>query len=243
MFLGRLEVSGGHASIHVALHGTLLCCLVGVSRVLTGQGEGRAECWKHPLLSFSLSRTVRAKYRESPPSLPPVTRANQTTTPKRWSALIEHLLGADIGCLPRIPRPSPGQGGSHTMRRWLCVQGAPTTSANILVSLTRDTRMTRCWEGSRAQAGEDIWARFPQAALHSCSQNDLYAAGHQPGWGGGGGGGVGQSLEGALGRLAAGGLIPMWIQDRTQRQICQSESQVFAFLKKRAEEKQESTPL
>ena len=73
------------------------------------------------------------------------------------------------------------------MRRWLCVQGAPTTSANVLVSLTRDTRMTRCWEGSRAQAGEDIWARFPQAALHSCSQKDLYAAGHRPGRGAGGG--------------------------------------------------------
>lgn len=69
MSLGRLKVSGGHASIHVVLYGTLLCRLVGVRRALTGQGERRAECWKHPLLSFSLSKTVRAKYRESPPSI------------------------------------------------------------------------------------------------------------------------------------------------------------------------------
>lgn len=71
------------------------------------------------------------------------------------------------------------------MRRWLCVQGAPTAAANVLVSLTKDTRMTRCWEGSRAQAGEDSGARFPQAALHSCFQKDLYAAGHRARRGGG----------------------------------------------------------
>lgn len=82
--------------------------------LLSGGGEMGAhwaggwstECWKHPLLSFSLSRTVRAKYRESPPSLPSVTRANQTTDPKRWSALIEHLLDADISHHPLIPGPS-----------------------------------------------------------------------------------------------------------------------------------------
>ena len=81
--------------------------------------------------------------------------------------------------------------------------------------------MTRCREGSRAQAGEDSGAQFPQAALHSCSRKDLYAEGHRPGGG--------AELEGAPRVLAARGLTPMWIQDRTQRQICSQKARFLLF--------------
>ena len=48
------------------------------------------------------------------------------------------------------------------MRSWLCVQGVPTAAASVLVSLMRDTRMTRCWEGSRARLVRTVESSFPR---------------------------------------------------------------------------------
>lgn len=101
--------------------------------------------------------------------------------------------------------------------------------ASVLVSLTRDTRMTRCREGSRAQAAEDRGAWFPRAAFHSCSWKDLYAAEHRPG----GGAEPGRSPGGACSQRLDSYVDP----GQYPKADLQSESQVFAFLKKRAEEK------
>ena len=95
--------------------------------------------------------------------------------------------------------------------------------------------MTRCWEGSRAQAGEDSGAQFPQAALHSWSRKDLYAEGHRPG----GGAEPGRSPGGARSQRLDFYVNP----GQDPKADLQSKNQVFAFLKKRAEEKQKSTPL
>ena len=109
MFLGRLEVSGGHASIHVTLRGALLCCLVGVRWVLTGQGDGAQSAGSILFCLFLCpEQSEPSTGKALPPSLP-----SPGPTKRQPLSAGQHSLSICWMQTSAITLESPGPAGSR----------------------------------------------------------------------------------------------------------------------------------